>query len=86
MVIDSICQTWKEGDQYMAHAMPIGVMSSGPTPAAARQALDEAVEVFLETLRDQVTLQSVLEECGYRQENGRWSCPESMTERRAVAI
>ena len=28
--------TWREGGQYIAHAMPLDVASSGPTPAKAR--------------------------------------------------
>ena len=35
--------------------MPLDVMSSGPTPEAARKALDEAVRVFLLTLYDMGT-------------------------------
>ena len=47
---------WKEDDQYVAHAMPLDVMSSGTTPQEARQALDEAVRVFLLTAADMGTL------------------------------
>jgi len=45
--------------------MPLDVMSSGTTPQEARQALDEAVRVFLLTAADLGTLDQVLEESGY---------------------
>ena len=43
MNLETTVHIWKEGSQYVAHAMPLDVMSSGPTPDSARQALDEAV-------------------------------------------
>jgi predicted RNase H-like HicB family nuclease len=66
---------WKEDDQYVAHAMPLDVMSSGATPAAARQALDEAVRLFLITAADRGTLEQVLEESGYQRHDEHWVCP-----------
>ena len=64
----TICLT-REGDQYVAWAMPLGVASSGPTPEAARGAVCEAVRAFLLTAADMGTLEEVLEEvlkeCGY---------------------
>lgn len=65
MHVDMTVHLWKEGKQYVAHAMPLDVMSSGASPEAARQALDEAVNVFLLTAADMGTLEEVLEECGY---------------------
>jgi len=53
---------WKEGSQYVAHAMPLDVMSSGSTPESARLALDEAVCAFLLTAADAGTLEQVLED------------------------
>lgn len=64
MQIDFTVQIWKEGDQFIAHAMPLDVASSGPTPEAARQALDEAVQLFIDTAAEHGTLQEVLEEAG----------------------
>jgi len=55
----------REGRQYVAHAMPLDVVSSGPTPEAAREAVYEAVRAFLLTAADQGTLEEVLEDCGY---------------------
>lgn len=64
-IIDYTVQIWQEGNQFIAHAMPLDIMSSGPTPETARQALDEAVKVFLLTLKDMGTTEEVLQECGY---------------------
>ena len=64
---DYTVQIWKEGEQFVAHAMPIDVVSSGPTPFAARAAVDEAVQLFLETSREMGTLEQVWEDCGYGQ-------------------
>ncbi len=57
---------WKEGPQFIAHAMPLDVMSSGPSIETARTALDEAVRLFLRTTVEHGTLHEVLEEAGYR--------------------
>lgn len=53
-------QLWQEGDQYVAHAMPLDVVSSGATPAKARRALKEAVTLFLDTAKESGTLERVL--------------------------
>jgi predicted RNase H-like HicB family nuclease len=46
MKIEYTVQTWSEGEEFVAHAMPLDVMSSGRTPEEARAALDEAVTSF----------------------------------------
>lgn len=61
MEIDYTVQIWREGRQFIAHAMPLDVASSGTTPQAARTALDEAVKVFIHTAEQQGTLPEVLE-------------------------
>ena len=53
-------QIWKEGEQFVAHALPLDVMSSGPTVDDARKALDDAVRVFLLTAQDMGTVEEVL--------------------------
>jgi hypothetical protein len=63
--LETTVHIWKEGSQYVAHAMPLDVMSSGPTPAAARLALDEAVQPFVLTAADSGTLEQVQEDRGY---------------------
>jgi predicted RNase H-like HicB family nuclease len=87
MTIDFTTQIWREGSQFVAHAMPLDVMSSGPTPEAARLALGEAVRVFLKTAADFGTLAEVLEEAGYRLEEGRWVCPDWVAiEKQSTAV
>lgn len=87
MVIDMTVQIWKEGRQYVAQALPLDIVSSGPTPDDARAAVTEAVQAFVLTAQDQGVLREVLEECGYREENGRWMAPEWVAlERRAVSL
>jgi len=63
--IEFTVQIWKEGNQFVAHAMPLDVMSSGKTPEEARRALDEAVHLFLVTASDMGTLEEVLQDAGY---------------------
>jgi len=63
--IEYTVQIWQEGNQFVAHAMPLDVMSSGKTPEEARKALDEAVHLFLVTAADMGTLDEVLQESRY---------------------
>lgn len=74
--VEYTAQIWQEGDQFVAHAMPLDVMSSGVDPEAARKALAEAVELFLITSREMGTLEDILHECGYYVEHREaWSSP-----------
>ena len=76
MKIDYTVQVWREGKQYIAHAMPLDVASAGETPEAARQAVDEAVRLFLATAAEHGTLTEVLEDAGYCLEGGAWRGPD----------
>jgi predicted RNase H-like HicB family nuclease len=60
MNLETTVHIWKEGSQYVAHALPLDVMSSGSTPDAARHALDEAIRAFLLTAADAGTLDQIL--------------------------
>jgi len=85
--IEYTVQIWKEGNQYVAHAMPLDVMSSGSTPGEARSALDEAVELFLLTADDMGTLEAILEESGYEHEHELWKSPQWIgVERHQLAV
>jgi len=75
MQIDYTVQIWREGNQYVAHALPLDVMSSGTTVEEARRALDEAVHLFLTTATEVGTLDLVLEEAGYNLTDDRWQSP-----------
>lgn len=61
MQIEYTVQIWKEGEQFVAHAMPLDVMSAGQTPDEARKAMDEAVHLFLLTAEEMGTISEVLE-------------------------
>lgn len=87
MTIDLTVNIWKEGPQFVAHALPLDVISSGPTPQAARDAVDEAVACFVKTAADQGTLETILQECGYTLRDGAWIGPDWIgAERHAVAV
>jgi predicted RNase H-like HicB family nuclease len=75
MNIEYTIQIWKEGNQFIAHAMPLDVMSSGSTPEEARKALYEAVGLFLDTAAEVGTLDEILQETGYEFERENWVSP-----------
>jgi len=78
---------WAEGSQFIAHALILDVLSSGPTPQAAREAVDEAVRCFVPTATEAGTLDQILEECGYTRQNGQWTGADWVgVERHAVAV
>jgi predicted RNase H-like HicB family nuclease len=76
MEIDYTVQIWREGSQFIAHAMPLDMASSGATPQAARTALDEAVKLFIKTAEQHGTLAEVLEDAGYENDGILWRCPD----------
>lgn len=84
--IEYTVQIWKEGNQFVAHAMPLDVMSSGRTPEEARKALDEAVHLFLVTATDIGTLSEILQEAGYELKEGRWIGPSWVAIERHSAV
>ncbi len=72
MNIEYTVQIWREGSQFIAHAMPLDVMSAGATPEQARAAVDEAVHLFLTTAADMGTYNEVLQEAGYEFKDDKW--------------
>ena len=84
--IEYTVQIWKEGNQFVAHATPLDVVSSGRTPEEARRALDEAVHLFLVTADDMGTLDEILQETGYELREGRWISPSWVAIERHSAI
>lgn len=88
MDIEYTVSIWKEGNRFIAHAMPLDVVSSGKTADEARRALvDEAVHLFLATAEDIGTLEEVLEECGYELIDGKWHSPSWIAiERHSMAV
>jgi predicted RNase H-like HicB family nuclease len=87
MNIEYAVQIWSEGSQFVAHAMPLDVMSSGRTPEGARAAFDEAVHLFLATAADQGSLDEILQDAGYELRGGEWLSPSWIAiERRSTAL
>jgi predicted RNase H-like HicB family nuclease len=80
MTIDVNIRIWREGKHYIAHALPLDVSSAGDSPASARAALQEAIDLFVTTARDHGTLNDVLEEAGYVLDDGRWSAPQIVSQ------
>jgi predicted RNase H-like HicB family nuclease len=76
MEIDYTVQIWREDGQFIAHAMPLDVASSGETPQAARTALDEEVRLFIESADQHGTLNEVLEDAGYKRQGSQWRGPD----------
>ncbi len=75
MNVEYTIQIWKEENHFIAHAMPLDVISSGRTTEEARKAVDEAVHLFLETAGDMGTLDEILQEAGYEFKHGSWVSP-----------
>ena len=87
MRVDYTVHIWKEAGQFVAHALPIDVVSSGGSPEAARAAVDEAVGLFLSTAHEKGALEQVLEECSYVFRDGAWRAPEWVsTEQRSARL
>jgi predicted RNase H-like HicB family nuclease len=72
MKLEIEAEFWREGSQYVARANPMNVLTCGDTREEAEHALEEAVELFLETAREIGTLDDVLVECGYVAVGGKW--------------
>ncbi len=86
MEIDYTVQIWRDGKQFIAHAMPLDVASCGETPEAARLALNEAVKLFVASAEEHGTLDEVLGEAGYKREDSRWLAPEWICFERHFAL
>jgi hypothetical protein len=66
----------RETGPSIAHGLPVDAASHGPTPEAAKAALDEAVRAFVTAAARQGTLQEVLEESGYERQGEDRVAPE----------
>ena len=67
---------FKEGSVFIAHAPELDISSCGDTEAEARRNIVDAVSGFVRAAKQAGTLREILEEAGYRLENGRWREPE----------
>jgi predicted RNase H-like HicB family nuclease len=79
-------QIWREGEQFIAHSMPLDVASSGASPEEARQALGQAVRLFLDTATEHGTLDQILEDCGYVRREASWQSPSWLAIERGEAV
>jgi len=86
LAIEYTTQIWREGDQFIAHTMPLDVASSGASSEEARKALDEAVHLFLSTAAGHGTLDQVLEDSGYVQTGESWKSPCWLAIERGEAV
>lgn len=78
-------EIWEEEGQYVARANPFNVMTCAGTKQEAKDALIEAVELFLETAQEMGTLEDILVESGYRSSKNSWVLMRRY-ERRYVAL
>lgn len=68
--------TFKEGDAFVAYVPELDISSCGATNDEARKNIRDAVQGFLEVSAGMGSLESVLEEAGYRNKDGEWQAPE----------
>ena len=66
----------REGRAFVAHVPELDVSSCGDTEADARRNIADLVQGFLETAKEQGTLDDILQEAGYQFKDGHWKEPE----------
>ena len=79
-------EIFPEGDLYVARCPDLDVSSFGDTVDEARDALQEAVEAFLEGCELLGTLDEVLAECGFAKIDAVWSLRRRIVEEVTAAI
>ena len=78
---------FQEGDVYVGLCPELNISSFGDGIEEARASLREAVLAFTETCEEMGTLENILEEAGFHEENGVWSPREPvMEEKLAVSL
>ena len=70
--IQAKCEIFKEGDLYVALCPELDVSSFGETIQEAKTSLEVALLAFLEECENMNTLELVLEEAGFKQQNNQW--------------
>ena len=71
-----VTHIFKEGGTYVAYVPALDLSSCGATDEEARTNIRDAVRGFLATSTDMGTLDEILQEAGYEQENDGWRPPE----------
>ena len=79
MVLTRI-EIFKEGDVYVALSPELNVSSFGETVAAAKEAVQEAIEAFIEECERMGTLEEVLEESGFPRIGDSWQSRRPVAE------
>lgn len=69
-------EIFQEGDLYVGICPALNVSSFGETVVEAKRSTQEALEAFVEACEELGTLAEVLEESGFRFQNGEWLYPE----------
>jgi hypothetical protein len=67
-----VTHIFKEDDVYVAYVSALDPSSCGATDEEARRNIRDAVRGFIETSADMGTLDEILEEAGYEQEDEGW--------------
>lgn len=87
MKFDFRIEIFKEDNQYVAIAPELNVSSFGDSVNEAKQAVKEAVELFLEECKRMGTLEEVLEEAGFKLKDKSWHSSDPLvTEHIALGI
>jgi predicted RNase H-like HicB family nuclease len=76
--IQAKCEIFKEDDLYVALCPELDVSSFGETISEAKASLEEALLAFLEECERMNTLEIVLEEAGFKQQNNQWKLREPL--------
>jgi predicted RNase H-like HicB family nuclease len=82
MEIQFTTRIFKEGRNYVAHALELDVSSCGGTKEKALKNLKEAVRLFLEEAEKMGTLELILEEAGYSKRNQKIASPKFISVQR----
>ncbi len=73
-------EIFKEGDVYVGLSPDLNVSSFDDTPQHAANALQEAVELFLEGCKELGTLEDILSESGFDKFGDTWKLRERVTQ------
>ena len=82
MEIQFTTQVFKEGRTYVAYARELDVSSCGGTADKAVRNLKEAMRLFLEEAEKMGTLNTILEEAGYKETRKKFEAPKIISVQR----
>jgi predicted RNase H-like HicB family nuclease len=82
MDIQFTTRIFKEGKTFVAHAQELDVSSCGRTKEKAFANLKESVRLFLEEAEKMGTLETILEEAGYKKTKATLQVPKPISVQR----